>query len=365
MSDNFVTMTVNQAVALIEEVYFLQINTGVRFAIELIGPPGVGKDDGIAQAAARIAARLAKPFKVRDFFLTTVESPDIRGFGLPGKDTNGDAIMQFTKAPWAPRANDPEHGFVFLNEFGQASHDVAKPSAELFLNGRVGDTSLPITYMVIAASNRERDRSGVGRGLAFINNRKMEIHVRPDLDSWVDWAERKGINPFAIAFAKFKPNVIFGDEVPEKPGPFCTPRTFCKVAHMIGTLPIDMFTIAAQGYMGAGAGAELVAFLRVAEELPKWEEIVKDPEKVRIPKERVDATYAAMQMVAHRVDPSTAKPAFTFLKRLGREFQVAGLKAVLRRCPTMVQSPDFAAWLRENKELVMATNLLNPDRKGA
>lgn len=358
-------MYINQAISLIEEIYFLQIKIGERFAIELIGPPGVGKDAAVEQVAKRIAARLGKPFKVRDFFLTTVEAPDVRGFGLPGRDTDGSAIMQFTQAPWMPRKDDPEHGFVFLNEFGQASHDVAKPSAELFLNGRVGESRLPITYMVLAASNREKDRSGVGRGLAFINNRKMEIHVEPNLDSWVEWAETTGVNPFAIAFAKVKPSMIFGGEVPEKGGPFCTPRTFCKVAHMIGTLPMDMFTVAAQGYMGEGAGAEFVAFLRVAEELPKWEDIVKDPEKVRVPKDRVDATYAAMQMVAHRVDPSTAKPAFVFLKRLGREFQVAGLKAVLRRCPTMIQTPDFAAWLRENKDLVMATNLLNPDRRGA
>jgi len=61
---------------------------------------------------------------------------------------------------------------------------------------------------------------------------------------------------------------------------------------------------------------------------------------------------------SHRVEASTAKPAFLFLKRLGKEFQVAGLKAVLRRCPTMIQTPDFASWLRENKELVYAANIL-------
>jgi len=156
-----------------------------------------------------------------------------------------------------------------------------------------------------------------------------------------------------------KPSIVFQDTVPEKAGPFCTPRTFCKVSHLIGKLSMELFNEAAAGYIGEGAAAEFVSFLRVAEELPAWEDIVKDPSKVSKP-DRPDATYAVMQMVAHRVDASTAKPAFVYLKRLGKEFQVAGLKAVLRRCPQMVQTADFSSWLRENKDLVMAANVLAP-----
>ena len=352
-------MNVNQAVKFIADMYFIQQKTGERFAIELVSGPGMGKDAAVEQAGALISRRLGNlPFAIKSFFLTTVEPPDVRGFGLPGTDTDGSTIMSFTKAPWVPRCEDPKHGFVFLNERRQAQPDVAKPSAELLLNGQVGESKLDLTYMVLAASNRESDRSGVNRDLAFIENRRMVINIEPSLDAWCDWAERKGLNPFAIAFAKIKPSLIFADKVPDKAGPFCTPRTFVKTSHLIGELDMDMFTEAAAGYIGEGVAAEFVAFLRVAEELPKWEDIVASPDKVKIPENRIDATYAAMQMVAHRVDAATAKPAFVFLKRLGKEFQVAGLKAVLRRCPQMIQTPDFASWIRENKDLVLAANIL-------
>jgi hypothetical protein len=354
-------MYLNQAIDLIVDLFVLQQETGERFAVELKSGPGLGKSAAVYQAGEKIAKRIGKPLTIKPFFLTTVEPPDVRGFGLPGRDTDGTPIMQFTKAPWMPRQGDSEFGIVFLDEFGQANQDVAKPSAELFHSGRVGESHLPISYMVVAASNRESDRSGVGRSLAFIDNRKMAVNVEPHLDSWVEWAEKHALNPWAIAFAKVKPSIIFADKVPEKPGPFCTPRTFCKVSHLIGRLPMELFTEAAAGYIGEGAAAEFVAFLRVAEDLPKWEDIIAGPDKVKIPEHRIDATYAAMQMVAHRVDAATAKPAFIFLKRLGKEFQVAGLKAVLRRCPQMIQTPDFYQWLSENKELVMAANVL--DRK--
>jgi hypothetical protein len=152
---------------------------------------------------------------------------------------------------------------------------------------------------------------------------------------------------------KFK----YVDKIPEKPGPFCTPRSLCMIAQLIGEMSMETFTECAAGMIGEGAAGEFVAFLRVAEQLPKYEEIVADPTKVKLP-ERPDASYAAMQMIAHRVDEKTARQAFTYLRRMPKEFQVAGLRGVFNRCPSLVQTPDFASWLRENKDLVLASNLM-------
>lgn len=351
-------MNIPQAIALIVETFAIQQETKQRFAIELVSGPGLGKTAAIYQAGEKIAQRMGQPVTVKPFFLTTVEAPDVRGFGLPGKDTDGTPIMQFTKAPWMPRAGDSKFGIILLDEYGQASQDVRKPSAELFHSGRVGESELPISYMVIAASNRETDRSGVGKSLAFIDNRKMTINVRPDLDAFLDWGETNGIHHAALSFAKAHPGVVFKDCIPEKPGPFCTPRTLVKISYLVDRLPRDLFLEAAAGYIGEGAAAEFMTHMNVVDALPQWEDIVANPERAKLPEDRPDATYAAMMMVANRVDAHTAKPAFNYLKRMGKEFQVAGLKSVLKRCPAMIQTPDFAMWLRENKELVYAANIL-------
>jgi hypothetical protein len=350
-------MYINQAIDLTVKMFLLQLKTKERFAIEFVSGPGIGKSQIPRQAAAKIARVLGKPVGEKPFFLTTVESIDVRGVGLPSQDHRK---MIFTLAPWMPilEEGDPEHGFVFLDEWGQSPDDVKKPAAELLLNGAVGCSRLPITWMVLAASNRTEDRSGVGREMAFTENRKMRVVIEPNLDAWVEWAETHGIHPFTIAFAKYKPGLVFQDAVPSKPGPFCTPRTLCKVSNLIGELDMGMFTEAAAGYIGEGTAAEFVAFLRVTEQLPPYEEIVANPDKARVP-DRPDANYATMQMVAHRVDAKTAEPAFRYLKRMGKEFQVAGLKATLRRCPQLVQTPEFAHWLRENKDLIMAANLMD------
>jgi hypothetical protein len=294
-------------------------------AMLFVSGPGMGKSSIVEQAADEYSAEIGEPVMCKPFHLTTVEPPDVRGFGLPDKDSDGNRTMTFTAPPWAVRKDEPSRGILFLDELGQASHDVQKPAAELLLHRRVGSYQLPPGWIVVAASNRESDRSGVQRELAFITNRRVVYNIEPNLDAWANWAEKTGVHPLAIAFAKVKPGLVFSDKVPEKPGPYCTPRSLVMLSEDIGEMDMAMFTETATGLIGEGTAAEFVAFLRVAESLPSFEEIVKNPSTAEVPK-RPDASYAAMQMVAHRVDDKTAKAAFTYLKRMGKEFQVAGLR---------------------------------------
>ncbi|VAW79640.1 hypothetical protein MNBD_GAMMA15-1661 [hydrothermal vent metagenome] len=354
-------MHLRDAKKLIKALFKRQIDTGQRFSVEIVSGPGLGKSECMEQVCKELSKDMGETVGYSPFFLSTLEQPDVRGFGLPATDADGSSIMKYTAAPWMPRAGSPKHGIVFLDEFRQAGHDVQKPAAELLLNGRVGESQLPDTWMVVAASNRESDRSGVQRELAFISNRRMEIKIQPDLASWVDWAERRGdVHWAAIAFAKTQPGLIFGDKVPDKPGPFATPRSFVKMSYLIGEMKMEMFTEAAMGLVGEGVGAAFVSFLRVVEQLPEFDEIVANPLKCRLPeKDRPDAQYATMQMIAHRVDDTNAAAAFSYLKRMDREFQVAGLKATLKRCPAVLRSKDFAGWVKDNKDLLVNTNLLN------
>lgn len=356
-------MFINEAQKLIVELYKRQLETGRRFSVELQSGPGIGKSEATQQLVNIIKKEMQlEAFSYKPFFLSTLEQPDVRGFGLPTKDTDGTPIMAFTKAPWMPRANDAKHGIIFLDEFRQAGHDVQKPAAELLLNGRVGDSQLPITYMVVAASNREKDRSGVQRELAFISNRRMLINIEPNLDAWVNWAEqpKNDIHWAAIAFAKHSPGDIFRDTVPDKSGPFATPRSLVQTSYLIGKLNDKLLTEAVVGLLGEGVGAKFVSFLRVAENIPSFEEIVANPDSAPLPdKERPDAQYATTQMLAHRTDSDTAKPAFEYLQRLPREFQAMGLHSILKRTPSIVQNKDFGIWIRKNKDLIVNASMLS------
>lgn len=339
-------MNIKEFKQFVKAVFHLQQKTGIRFSIEGRAISGIGKSESMPQVCRELSAEMGEPVGCLQEFLSTRDQPDVAGFGLPSKDVDGTHIMVRTLAPWMPRAGSPRFGIIVLDEFPQAPNEVKKPAAELLLNGAVGESRLDIGWMVIALGNRMEDRSGVYKDMAFIENRRCLINITAQMEPWAEWAEQNGIHPMAIAFAKFKPGSVFPEKVPDKPGPFATPRTLVKLSYMIDVLPEKLLLEAAMGYMGEGSGAEFMSFLRVYSEIVTFEEIVKDPMNVKVPT-KMDACYATMQMLAHRVSPQTAQQAFKYLRRMTPEFQIAGLQASLRKSPDMVHSPEFRNWLQE------------------
>lgn len=352
-------MNIKQAKSLIKALYKQQITTGKRYSVELVSGPGIGKSSMVKQLATELSAELSLPLACKVEFLSTREQPDVAGFALPAKDSDGTHIMVRTKAPWMPGAKDPANGILLFDEFAQASPEVVKPAAEILLNGCAGESQLPIGWMVIAASNRVSDRSGAHKMMAFTENRRMLIEITPDVDSFIEWAEGEGLHPFAIAFAKAFPGLVFKDSVPKEPGPFCTPRTLAMTAGLIDALPAHQLAHAAYGYMGEGVGHQFVAYMAMANELDSYENVVANPHGAKLPS-RPDTNYAMVQLLAHRLKPADLKPVYEYLKRLGREYQISAVQSCLRRNPKLVESREFSAWFTDKDvvELLKAAQSL-------
>lgn len=75
-----------------------------------------------------------------------------------------------------------ENGIMLLDEFDQADVEVRKVAAPLLDEGRITQHYLPLGVAVWAASNRAKDASGTGRGLAFLTNRVASLEAEPDID---------------------------------------------------------------------------------------------------------------------------------------------------------------------------------------
>lgn len=357
-------MDIKQAGLLIQDLLNLAINDRKYVALRLNGPPGGGKTSVVRQAAEIIGRQRKIKCTAKVVRLSEVEQPDVKGYGLPPADNVSSSKMQFSLPFWAwDVATDGEIGILFLDEFSQCADDLQKVAAQILLERSIGEYTLPPGVIVVAAGNRESDRSGVRKTMAFVQNRLMDINIEPNKDATVEWMERNGVSPSVISFVEAHPGVVLQDRVPEKPGPFCTPRSITMLGDLIGTTTMERFTECAYGLIGEGAGAQFVAHLRVIESLPKYSEIVSDPKGAKLPGDRPDACYAIMQIIAHNVSGETAKPAFEYLRRMGKEFQAAGLRSSIRRCPQIVQQKEFAEWLRENRHLLEAANLIDTVKK--
>jgi len=337
-------------------------------SIELISAPGRGKSQTVRALVDMMSQRDGEEWGYADLFLATQTPPDLIGFQFKGEVTYDGKQFPITD-PTAPTWFITESGLpvfaykrgvLFLDEFGQGQTDVKAAAAELLLNKRIGKWRLPDGWIVIAASNRTSDRSGVTKSLDFVINRRKEIHISDDVEGWLDWADTSGVMPLTKAFAAQNPQVVFTDGVPEKQGPWCTPRSLVMAdkelrahAHANGgAIPTDPLTIEdVSGIIGQAAAAQYFAFVRLESELPKYEKIVADPDGTKIP-EKPDAQMLICYNLAHRVTSKDADAIIKYVQRLPKDFSVTFVKTACTREPTLITKPSFMKWVGENASLL-------------
>ena len=360
----------------LEQVLVDNIDCGI--STELKSSPGRGKSEFVRDLRTKLSKRDGKEWGMATCFLATMTPSDLMGYMVPTKMEDGTLASVFTTPPWMitpPTKDSPkgrnintfERGIVFLDEFGQGDGDTKKSAAELFLNRQIGPHKLHDGIAVIAASNGKGDRSGVTKDFDFVINRRMELNITDDLPSWIEWATHANVMPLSIAFATQNPQIVFSEGVPAQQGPWTTPRSLVmadkilqkKAARNGDAIPTDPATMEAlQGIMGAGA-AQYFAFVKLELEMPKYEEIVKSPDKCRLPT-KPDAQMLVAYNLAHRIQLKDADPVVRYMERMPKEFAVTFATTACKKQPGLVTTAAFSAWAKQNSSLMAA--IATPNR---
>lgn len=359
----------------VKQVLIDNINAGI--SSHLKSPPGVGKSETVEQLVADLTKRDGPDsWGFVTCFLGTMTPSDLIGYMVPTRTKNPDGTeflaSTFTVPPWMMTAPTPEfphgrhintyqRGIIFLDEFGQADGDTKKAAAQLLLKGEIGPHRLHKGIHIIAASNGKKDRSGVTKDFDFVINRQDEININPDLTSWLDWAATSGVSPIAQAFAQQNPQVVFESEVPKEQGPWTTPRSLVMADRLMqvkaqrnnGVMPDDPTTVEQMmGIMGGGA-AQYFAFVKLEREMPKYQDIIADPMKVKVPT-KPDAMMLICYQLAHMIKLPDAAQVVAYMERLPKEFAVTFATTACKRQANLVATPAFAKWARENSALMAA-----------
>lgn len=343
-------------------------------ALHLVGPPGVGKSQALAnEIRATLSAHYGEEFGFHDVLLPTVDAPDIRGFLIPTKDKDGHPTSFFTRSAILPtkeylRAHP--RGLMLIDERNASDMLTQKAIAPAILSKRFGEEYLPPDWIVVSASNRVEDGSGVIKPPKHLVNRERTIPIESDVLSWSLWAEAHQVHPMLIAFAKQQPGVVFTESVPKTEGPFCTPRSFVSAARILalaaGTdadgnpnMQIPQTGILSQmvsGDIGDGACAQLMSYLKVADELPTIQEILDQPTKAKCPT-ALSAAYAAAQMCLHYAKPDCIDKLWVYTERMPKEMQVSVAKQLVAKgAGVLLNSKALTAWIAKNKALINASN---------
>src|SRR5271163_4536261 len=207
------TITLSQAKQLIKCMAHEQ-------SLLLLSAPGVGKSEVVYQAAAEVG------LPCRSLLGTQIAPEDVSG--VP-------RIVGERSVFCPPRVllpERPEPFCLFLDELPACTPDIQKAFYSLLLERRLGEHRLPEGTWVVAAGNRIQDRALVRAMSSALINRVTILHVRVDVQEWLDWAERHGVRPEVRGFISSMPEALMRP-VPDQPVPFSTPRSWTLLSRAL------------------------------------------------------------------------------------------------------------------------------------
>ena len=87
--------------------------------------------------------------------------------------------------------------------------------------------------------------------------------------------------------------------------------------------------------IGDGIAQEFMQYLKLADKVPKLEDIINNPEKVAVPSE-LGLQWATISMVTSSIDNSNYAKLEIYLRRFNMEMQVVALRYIVKHYPNLV-----------------------------
>ena len=262
---------------------------------------------------------------------------------------------------------------LMIDELGKSNPSVKNALLRLMLERKIGSYTLHPESIVFATTNLGAE--GVGDLMPpHMRNRITVVTARkPTNMEWIEWGINTGIDHTLLGWCKDNPQLFnsFDDHKnpddnpyiyhPKQQRPsFVTPRSLEAASDILkNRAGMDDMTVTAalMGTIGDRGAMDLMAFVKLADQLPSLESIKKTPDTAKIP-----SSAAAVCMVVYRtlasIDKEWLDAWMTYLVRLDKEAQ--GMFANGVRAPKygrqalVMTNTKFTRWAMENSYLFAA-----------
>lgn len=254
---------------------------------------------------------------------------------------------------------------LMIDEFGKANRSVQNALLRMLLERKIGVYTLPPGSIVFGTTNLAGE--GVGDNIqAHARNRIVFVEMRkPTSDEWIEWASNNDIAPEVLAWVHETPQVFadFRDVKQPDSNPyifhnaearpaFVTPRSLEAASVLVSArdqMDANTLQCALAGTVGVRAAADMQAFISLADQLPLWKDIIKDPKNVNVPKDaaaRCMLVFTAMG----RVEASTFDAWMDYMDRLPKEAQAMFAVQIHKtdKRPIAFTNKRFIQWAVQN-----------------
>jgi hypothetical protein len=222
-----------------------------------------------------------------------------------------------------------------LDEFGKAPPSVKLMLLRLVLERKMGNRTLHPDSIVLLTSNLEGE--GVGDLLpAHACNRITVVELaKPTVEKWIEWGIDNKLHSSLLGWVKDNESVMADWRDIKNPDDnhhifhpqavgrtqFCTPRSLAKassILHGMGTFDEHTLRSLLVGTIGSYSALELVAFHKLASELPSAESIMNSPETAVIPS-RASGKCMVIFRTLTNMDKDMVTPFCKYVRRMEDE----------------------------------------------
>tara|TARA_Y100001963_G_scaffold99484_1_gene136931 strand:+ start:2640 stop:3737 length:1098 start_codon:yes stop_codon:yes gene_type:complete len=262
---------------------------------------------------------------------------------------------------------------LMVDEYGKANPAVKNAMLRLMLERKIGSYELHPDSLVFATTNLGAE--GVGDLLPpHARNRITVITMRkPDNIEWIEWGINNGVDHTLLGWCKDNPQLFASFEDVKDPDEnpyiyhpqsqrtaFFTPRSAEAASDWLKereNYDDQTLTGLLMGTIGERGAMDLMAFVKLADQLPSLESIKKDPKNAKVPE-----SASAVCMVVYRtlasLDKDWVGAWMDYMVRLDKEAQgmfANGVRAPKYSKQSMVMTnKKFTDWAMANNYMFAA-----------
>lgn len=263
---------------------------------------------------------------------------------------------------------------LMIDEYGKANPSVKNALLRVMLERKIGSYELHPDSIVFATTNLGAE--GVGDLLpAHARNRVTVLTSRkPNNIEWIEWGINNEIDYTLLGWCKENPQLfqsftdvkdpnenpyIFHPKDPSRTS-FVTPRSLHAASDWMkqrDKFSDDTLTALLIGTIGARAAMDLMAFTKLADQLPSLESIKNNPESAKIP-DSASAVCMVVFKAISTLERDWVDAWMTYLNRLDKEAQAMFAKNVASpkysKSSIIMTNKKFTQWARENNYIFSA-----------
>jgi len=326
-----------------------------------VGEPGIGK----SSAMALFEDILGDAYNYAYIDCANLDLGDV---AIPVPDLKAGVTRYLPNSRF--KLNEGKPVVIMLDEYPKAPKPVQNMLHPLFeaRKRRLGDSFLPEGSIVFITGNHASD--GVGDSLlGHTLGRLTKIYIGKFIEIWMQWAADNGVDGAVMAWVDEYPHCFASyrdgdqDDNPYIYNPrkmqsaYVSPRSLVRASNIVKSrdkFDSDTLIAALSGTIGEAAARDMQAYIEFQDQLPKREQIMKDPKGTSIPKDAGACSVLVYNMI-QSVDKESINHYMEYVERMEPEWQSTFCISIAKsskKQSVAFSSAKFANWVQANEDIL-------------